>query len=176
MFLFIVAFSIFMDFIAHLLWSMAIFWGPQVYLAMFFGVMPDLLPFGSNLIIGRFRNKGRKMKYPEDLFDYYRQPQNKWVYKFYNWTHSLVIWALSFMIAFIIERIQGSFPYYMFAWLLHVIMDIPTHTKAFFAPQFLTPLSKFCVDGKSWAYPAIMALNYGSLILFVVLRFVVKII
>lgn len=163
-----------MDFIAHFLWSMVLFWGTQVGLAMFFGVMPDLLPFGSNMIIGRFRNKGRTYKYPEELFEYYRLPQNQWVYKFYNWTHSLVIWGLVFIAAYFIELRNGSFPYYMFAWLLHVVMDIPTHTKAFFAPQFLTPLSKFCVDGKSWAHPVIMTINYVSLTLFFVLRFVVR--
>lgn len=165
-------FFLIMDFFAHALWSAAIFWGSQVWLAIFFGIMPDLLPFGTNIVLGIFKKERLKPKSQQEMQDYYDQPENQWVYKFYNWTHSIVIWAVVFVIAIFIERANNSFPYYLFAWLIHILMDIPTHTKAFFAPQFLTPVSKFCIDGKSWAHPAIMILNYGSLIAFALMRFV----
>jgi hypothetical protein len=46
-----------MDFIAHLLRSTILFVGSQVFLIAFFGVMPDLLPFGLELLTRRWRNK-----------------------------------------------------------------------------------------------------------------------
>lgn len=173
-----------MDYIAHILWSGIIFAGPQIYLAILFGVLPDTIPFGLNMIISPFRNRqnsnnrfgqgsGRSAnERVASMMDYYAQPQNQWVYKTYNYTHSILIWAAAFGITYLIGIIQGFFPYFMLAWLIHIVIDIPTHTKAFFAPQFLTPISTFCVDGKSWAHPKFMAINYLLIVVFIVFRVV----
>jgi hypothetical protein len=106
----------------------------------------------------------------DSMMTYYQQPQNLWVYRLYNWTHSLVVWAIVSMIIFFISLNYTYTPWFLFAWLLHILIDIPTHTRAFFAPQFLIPLSKFNVDGKSWAHPIFMAVNYSLIILFLILR------
>ncbi len=36
------------------------------------------------------------------------------------------------------------------AWLLHILVDIPTHTRRGWGPRFLWPLSSVVVDGVSW--------------------------
>lgn len=160
-----------MDFIAHLLWSAIIFTGPQLYIAMFLGVMPDLIPFGLSIIISPFRNNTKvNNRDVNSMISYYELPQNRWVRNLYDWTHSLVIWAVFFVILSIIGHYGDFFPWFMFAWLLHVVIDIPTHTRAFFAPRFLTPLSTYNFDGSSWANPKFMAVNYILILLFGILR------
>ena len=141
-----------MDFIAHFLWSFIIFSGPQLYLALFFGVFPDLIPFGLNIAVSIFHPKRgvRDFRNMQNMMAYYEQPENRWVYSLYNWTHSLVMCGLSFLVLWIIGLFFNFFPWFIVAWLLHILIDIPTHKRAFFAPQFLTPLSHFNVDGISW--------------------------
>jgi hypothetical protein len=38
----------------------------------------------------------------------------------------------------------------LFAWPLHILIDIPTHTSAFFPTPFLWPLSDYRISGVSW--------------------------
>ncbi len=78
--------------------------------------------------------------------------------------------GLSFLVLWIIGLFFNFFPWFIVAWLLHILIDIPTHKRAFFAPQFLTPLSHFNVDGISWGTKWFMLLNYGSIAVFLVLR------
>ncbi len=40
------------------------------------------------------------------------------------------------------------------AWSLHILIDLPTHSRRRWAPQFLWPLSTFTFDGVSWAEAA----------------------
>lgn len=52
--------------------------------------------------------------------------------------HSVPIVAL-FML---VSRFRyGAWPRWYFAWLLHILIDIPTHSRQQWAPQFLWPLS-----------------------------------
>ena len=54
-----------MDFIAHFLWSFIIFSGPQLYLALFFGVFPDLIPFGLNIAVRYFSSQAWGSRFSE---------------------------------------------------------------------------------------------------------------
>ena len=36
------------------------------------------------------------------------------------------------------------------AWILHILIDIPTHSRQKWAPQFLWPFSSLTIDGTSW--------------------------
>lgn len=58
-----------------------------------------------------------------------------------------------------------KWPWLMGGWVLHIIIDIPTHTKAFFATPFLWPLSNFKIDGISWGTLWFMLINYSALVL-----------
>ncbi|MGI6225202.1 MAG: hypothetical protein ACOYJ1_03010 [Peptococcales bacterium] len=75
-----------------------------------------------------------------------------WVYTIYNWTHSLVI---SGVIVSILLYINKRIGIAASAWMLHILMDIPAHTRAYFPTPFLYPLSDFTFDGissiKFWA-------------------------
>jgi hypothetical protein len=154
-----------MDFIAHLLLSGLIFADSSWIWAIVFGTLPDFIPFGLQMIIGPFRNKqSHKFGDHSAMVTHYQQPQNRWVYRLYNYTHSLIIWGIVFGFLILIGQNRGFFPWFAFAWLLHIVIDIPTHTKAFFAPQFLTPLSTFCIDGHSWADPKIMVATYSVIL------------
>jgi hypothetical protein len=161
-----------MDFFAHILISALLFMGGDQWAwAIFFGMLPDFIPFGLNMIIGPFRNKKiANHRSWESMLDYYHQSQNQWVYTLYNYTHSLIIWGIVFVILFIIGQFRNFFPWAIFAWLLHIVIDIPTHTKQFFAPQFLTPLSKFCVNGRSWADRRILIPTYIAIFVGIILR------
>jgi hypothetical protein len=52
--------------------------------------------------------------------------------------------------ALIIRSISRRWPYTeLTAWGLHILIDIPTHSRRRWGPQFLWPLSDFTVDGIS---------------------------
>jgi hypothetical protein len=54
--------------------------------------------------------------------------------------------------AVIVRMISGRWPREeLAAWGLHILIDIPSHSRRRWGPQFLWPLSSFAVDGVSWA-------------------------
>jgi hypothetical protein len=48
-------------------------------------------------------------------------------------------------------------------WPLHIIMDIPTHSREFFPTPFLWPISDVTFNGISWATAWFMIANYSLL-------------
>lgn len=79
----------------------------------------------------------------------------------YNVSHSLFIFTGSFLLAWwLLKRI----PWEMFAWLLHILIDIPTHPSNFFPTPLFWPFSfwKF-KHGFSWGVPWFMILDIVSL-------------
>jgi hypothetical protein len=54
--------------------------------------------------------------------------------------------------AMIVRAVRGRWPRQeVTAWALHILIDIPTHSRRHWGPQFLWPLSDVVVDGVSWA-------------------------
>jgi len=41
------------------------------------------------------------------------------------------------------------------AWALHILIDLPMHSRRRWAPQFLWPVSTVTIDGVSWAEAAV---------------------
>lgn len=83
----------------------------------------------------------------------------------YNLSHSVVIFFLVILITFlIIKKIRIE----MFGWLLHIIIDIPTHSYKFYPTPVFWPIAKWKFDGLSWGTPWFMTINI-SLIGFVLL-------
>lgn len=124
-------------------------------MAFFFGVLPDILSFGIYIVgswIGIF-------KHPN--FSSGRHPDPSMIPDFvhiaYDWTHSLVIFLVVFGIVWIVRQ-KIYWP--MFAWPLHILSDIPTHSGDFFPTPFLWPLSDFHVYGVSWGHPYIFFPNW----------------
>ena len=80
----------------------------------------------------------------------------------YNFSHSLIVFALMFALAWFLMRRPV---WEMGGWLLHVIMDIPTHSYAFFPTPVFWPLFGWKFNGFSWATPWFLILDYSLLIL-----------
>jgi len=80
----------------------------------------------------------------------------------YNISHSLVIFSVVFF---------GVWAYFkqarleLFGWLIHILMDVPTHTYAFFPTPVFWPLFGWKFNGISWGQPWFMVLNYSLILL-----------
>jgi hypothetical protein len=155
-----------MDLLAHALWTNLIFQesdSSSRYLAIALGTAPDIVAFAPELIRATAARQMKMWRKVDDsTFDRVSHAIPKWVYRLYDVTHSIPLWLLGFGVWWLIA---GKVPLPAFAWLLHILVDIPTHSKRFFPTPFLWPLSDFKVDGISWAVPWFMRANYGSLIL-----------
>ena len=70
-----------------------------------------------------------------------------WMYAPHHMTHSL---PLIGAIALALRLRSGRWPRWCLAWIVHILIDIPTHSRKHWAPQFLWPFSACTVDGVSW--------------------------
>lgn len=152
-----------MDIFAHALWSFLVF-GRFDYWewAIFFGVMPDLLSFGSLFVQKMFIWKMPIKKMSIEEFP-------KYVLVMYDLAHSL---AVCIMIFFIIFFVFDFFPLFLFAWPLHIFMDIPLHEKNFFGTKFFYPFLDYRINGWSWSIPMLMVANYLLIFLGYLIAFV----
>ena len=145
-----------MDTFAHGLWTYAVFHRKKyVWLAVLFGLLPDLLSFGilfaANLVNGDLA-RGRPAL----------ETLPTWIFASYNMTHSIIVFGFVFLIICIITK-KWFWP--LAAWGLHIITDVPTHSNGFFPTPFLWPISSYRFDGISWATGWFMLLNYGALMI-----------
>ncbi|MDO8240892.1 MAG: hypothetical protein Q7T51_02865 [Candidatus Moranbacteria bacterium] len=158
-----------MDIISHGLWGSGVFGQKShklFWLAFFFGIMPDLFSFGIlffHRIMIRFGIVSGDM--PVQSFRPEHASLPFYVNPLYDLTHSLIIFLIIF---FIIWLIRKKPLWEIGAWGLHILIDIPSHSNAFFPTPFLWPISDFHVNGISWGNPIIyipnlilLALLYG---------------
>ncbi len=81
----------------------------------------------------------------------------------YDYSHSLVIWAVVFIIVWIIFKRPR---YELLGWALHILIDIPTHVIAFFPTPLFFPLSDYKFPyGIQWSNQWFMITNYVLLLL-----------
>lgn len=151
-----------MDILAHGLWGGAPFYpkGAKKFAAAFFlGMAPDLLSFGlfhvtrpgwlKLRLAGEISGPPPLSMLPEFLF------------RAYNLTHSLVVWAALFVVIWMIKRHP---PWLFLAWGLHILCDIPTHNSGYFPTPYLWPFATPFVEGISWTAPWFMMTNYTVLL------------
>lgn len=133
---------------------------------VFWGIFPDIFSFTipfvwllKNLILTNFNIYSLNL----DVFE----PPSRIMISIltnllYSLSHSLVIFSTVFVIIRIIKK-----RWYLeqLGWLLHIVLDIPTHSYKFYPTPFLWPLSDFRFDGISWAQPWFIILNYSFIIL-----------
>lgn len=164
-----------MDILAHGLWAgvackainKKIKQPLNVKLAVLWGVLPDLFSFTSvfiflfwNLIFGGmdFSDFPR----PEEVEPIQRN--EIFIFRLtsilYSISHSVVIFAVVFGIVFLIFRRPV---WELGAWLLHILIDIPTHTYQFYPTPFLWPISNMEINGFSWANIWFMVINYSAI-------------
>ncbi len=146
-----------MDIVSHGLWgalafgrkSRASFW-----LAFVIGLAPDLFSFG---ILWVAATLGLSTQ-PD--FSHGTPPESTiplYVHHLYDVTHSLVV----FLCVFLVITLWLKRPAWeVGSWGLHVLVDIPTHSLAFFPTPFLWPLSDWRFDGWQWNTHTILIPNY----------------
>lgn len=125
--------------------------------AFFFGIAPDLFSFGiftASVWLGFASGPDWGHRPDPSLIPAY-------VHSLYDVTHSLVIFAIAF---FAVWALRKKPMYEMLGWCFHILLDIFTHSEAFFPTPFLWPLSDFHVDGHSWGTPEIFIPNVLVLI------------
>lgn len=163
-----------MDILAHTLWTnagaraankVAEKKGKRFHIsvgwAAFFGVVPDFFAFTIPFMIGIYRSvflgetflRGHHIPTAGgfDLAAY-----------LYQFSHSLVIWALVFVLVWILSRRPR---YELLGWALHILIDIPSHAIGFYPTPFLFPISSYRFPyGVSWSNQWYMLINYSALL------------
>lgn len=162
-----------MDIFSHGLWAAAAAKGINISgkvqlrlrWAAFWGLFPDIFAFGIPLIWIWYANltggdvPSIRPGVPETgTYGLALQVAAS----LYNISHSLVIFALVAAVIFLWRKKK---PWEMGGWLLHILMDIPTHTYEFFPTPALWPISSVKFNGVSWGTPWFMVLNYSALLL-----------
>lgn len=172
-----------MDIFSHGLWSAAIYKGANIKvkqrlktrLAVIFGIFPDVFSFAPLFIWlfgGLVFGYSSFSDFPRpDATEPARQ-DTLLIFKItsllYNFSHSLFAFVIIFGIIFLIFKRPV---WEMLAWLLHILIDIPTHSYKFYPTPFLWPVSDFKFDGFSWSEPWFLVLNYFALtIVFIFLK------
>ncbi len=152
-----------MDIFAHFLWTYALYFRTKKrLLAGFFGIMPDLAAFGFFFIYNILTGGAHTGRPTLNSIP-------KYVFVGYNFTHSLVIF---FIIVLTIYYITREIPIVLGGWLLHILIDIPTHSRDFFPTPFLWPLSDFTVNGVGWGETQFMIINYSLLVILYLYLFI----
>lgn len=163
-----------MDILAHTLWANAGARGlnklrekkgkPKIISpgwTGFWGVFPDLFAFAIPLILVIFRvvtGESTLSSFGEhhvpvagfDLAAY-----------LYQYSHSLVVWAAVFIIVWIVSKRPR---WELLGWVLHILIDIPSHDIEFYATPFLFPISDYRFPyGIQWSNMWYMIINYTTL-------------
>lgn len=90
----------------------------------------------------------------------------------YLTSHSLLIFSLIFVFFSLIYR---KFLWNLTGWAVHILIDIPTHSREFFATRFLWPVSDLSFNGIPWRTPWFLATTYILLTLgFLTVQFLEK--
>lgn len=151
-----------MDFLAHALWTQLMYHQsplPERLLAVGLGVAPDALAFGPLMVRQYLAKKRTFGKVDETTYDQLNRSIPRWVFRIYDVTHSLPVWLAGFLIWY---WLAGAVPWPAFAWLLHILVDIPTHTRRFFPTPFGWPFWSYRFDGINWGVRWFMVLNYTA--------------
>lgn len=136
----------------------------------FWGVFPDFFAFGIPFVISLYGIITGTVSL--DTFSHHHLPRGFDIARtLYQYSHSLIIWALVFIITWIISKRPR---WELLGWALHILIDIPSHSIEFFPTPFLFPISEYrFLYGISWANQWYMIINY-SLLLIVFGRFLFK--
>jgi hypothetical protein len=163
-----------MDIFAHTLWTNAAARGANEVVgkkdkgfhihpgwAGFWGVFPDFFAFTVPFIIGMYNllfNPAYEGGFGPRMIHHSGFDLAAFLYQF---SHSLVIWALVFVLVWVIRRRPK---YELLGWALHILIDIPSHVLAFYPTPFLFPISEYRFPyGIQWSNMWYMIINYSLL-------------
>lgn len=161
-----------MDTLSHGLWSLALFKllnlkfkknKFNVWNAAFFGIFPDVfafvIPYSVFLFIFLFQGRLSIVNFEAmtESFPYYNI-----INLLYNISHSIIIFIIVFILVWLIFKKPI---WVMFGWLLHIIIDIPTHLIGYFPTPMFWPISNFKINGIIyWREPLFMIIDIVLLI------------
>ena len=120
---------------------------------------PDVLAFGPLVAIGVWLRLANGMSGPEIG---HVLPRTGIRIPLYPAGHSLIVFVLVFGVTTILAR---RIVYSMLGWILHILIDIPTHRFRYYATRFLWPASDFRIDGIAWGMPWFWVATYVALVL-----------
>jgi hypothetical protein len=123
----------------------------------FWGVFPDLFAFIIPFVIGIWGwVSGAEFHYGRETIAEGLAPM------LYNYSHSLVIWLVVFGVMWAIYKRPR---WELLGWVLHILIDIPSHANGFYLTPLFFPISgwKF-THGVSWAHPVFMITNYSTML------------
>lgn len=121
---------------------------------VWWAAFPDVLAFGTPVVLGVAR-------WVAGGFSSGAGPHRGHIgLPLYAVGHSLLVFLAAFGIASIVAR---RFVLPMLGWMLHILIDIPTHSYSYHATRFLWPLSAYGFDGIAWWTPWLWAATYAAL-------------
>lgn len=161
-----------MDIITHSLWGLIVFHKLKLWwLVVLFSILPDVLPFivpyMSYFLHKDFLIRTKKFfkivweKKGDIPISQLFGGLPSYVKKMYKFTHSLIIFGGLFIILFFTSR---EISWYVLPWIMHILIDIPTHDETSFATPFLFPVSNFRVNGIPSTRIWFQIINYVSII------------
>jgi len=150
-----------MDTLSHALWGKGLF-GYRKYrwYALLFGAVPDLFSFGIYFLFNILTNNFQLGK-PEIA------EIPIWVFKLYDFSHSIIIASIFILIAYIINK---DFCFPMLAWPFHIILDFFTHSIQYFPTPIFWPISEYKFDGIAWSNPLVWFGNIFCILMVFVYR------
>jgi hypothetical protein len=153
-----------MDVFSHGLWAGALFKFINLkrkkdkfsfWLAAFWGVFPDLfafsIPFLLMFYVAIFQGVDfSKLPHPSSMEPMIPQLSSilNLSSTLYNVSHSIIVFFIVFFIVYLIFRKPV---WILGAWLLHIIIDVPTHSYQFYPTPIFWPISSHKFNGIGWA-------------------------
>ena len=128
-----------MDTFSHTLWGWGLFGiRGRPWIAALCGFLPDVIPFGPVILMRMMTGQTQGRPSLDSI--------PAWTFSSYNFTHSFVVAAV---IIALVYRFRKDYAFAMLAWPLHILLDFPFHSKAFFPTPVLWPIHDFVLDGIS---------------------------
>ncbi|MEK7546745.1 MAG: metal-dependent hydrolase [Patescibacteria group bacterium] len=157
----------------------------NVWLTAFWGVFPDLFAFTipfvwlfGNLLSGNVNfsdihpptgdEPERKLLFGNGDT---RQAESSISYltaSLYNISHSMVVFFVVIALVIIFRKFflkKNRIPWEMGGWFLHIALDVPTHSYAFYPTPVFWPIAGWKFQGYAWANPLFIVVNYTALII-----------
>jgi hypothetical protein len=137
-----------MEIVAHGLWAAAGTFAARrvvgrkisIPWTVWWAIFPDMLAFAPPVAIGLWLKLAAVFQSDAPQQVHLSAP-------LYPLGHSLLVFLLVFVLVSMVAR---RIVFELFGWLLHILIDIPTHSYSYYATRFLWPLSDFRVDGVPW--------------------------
>ncbi len=155
-----------MEIVAHGLWASAVAIlanrssMPRVRVgwAVWWTAFPDVLAFGPSAVAGAWLRVAGGAS--AGSADGNILPHVHIGLPLYEAGHSLIVFLVVFALPTILAR---HVLFELLGWLLHIAIDIPTHSLRYYATRFLWPVSDYRIDGIAWWTPWLWATTYGAL-------------